>query len=95
MMNIERVKYEKFIYCQQNLKPTQFEICSKTGCVFFFSWCAVIFHCAKNTNFLLTENRVHSLCRRQMQRLALCGGGYVIIVFTCIQIISINIVQIN
>lgn len=44
-MNIERVKYEKFIYCQQNLKPTQFEICSKTvGVCVLFSWCAVILH---------------------------------------------------
>lgn len=47
-MNIERVKYEKFIYCQQNLKPTQFEICSKTVCVcFFFFVCSDFSLCEK------------------------------------------------
>lgn len=76
-MNIERVKYEKFIYCQQNLKPTQFEIYSKTVCVcVFFLLCSDFSLCEKyqfsfdwkSSSFLMqTPNAKTCIMRRRLR----------------------------
>lgn len=87
------------------LLPTKFKtnsirnLLEDSGCVCaLFSWYAVILHTMwKMPIFFWLKIEFIPYADAKCKILALCGGrgGYVIIVFTCIQIISINIVQIN